>query len=87
MTGSDSDTRAHTHTHVWLLTSIIYISLQESDLKSALFLEQAAHSFLRINPAPMTRKYAFHLILAGHHFSKAGQVLLNSLIPKLVSQV
>jgi hypothetical protein len=33
---------------------------------------------------PMVRKYAFHMILAGHRFGKAGQVLhkvhLNDLL-------
>ncbi|TPX70879.1 hypothetical protein SpCBS45565_g01477 [Spizellomyces sp. 'palustris'] len=47
---------------------------QDSDIRSALFLEQAAISFLRVNP-PMIRKYAFHMILAGHRFSKCGQRL------------
>ncbi|KAK3581188.1 hypothetical protein CHS0354_024722 [Potamilus streckersoni] len=45
---------------------------EESDLQSALFLEQAAHCFINMK-APMVRKYAFHMILAGHRFSKAGQ--------------
>ena len=36
-------------------------------------LEQAAHSFLRVHP-PMARKYALHLILAGHRFAKSSQV-------------
>ncbi|CAL1544174.1 unnamed protein product [Lymnaea stagnalis] len=44
----------------------------DSDLTSALFLEQAAHCFLVLK-VPMVRKYAFHLILAGHRFNKAGQ--------------
>lgn len=42
-------------------------------MRSALFLEQASLSFLQVDP-PMIRKYAFHLILAGHRFSKCGQV-------------
>lgn len=44
----------------------------EADLPSALFLEQAAHSFLNCRP-PKIRKYAFHNILAGHRFNKCGQ--------------
>ncbi|XP_021562317.1 trafficking protein particle complex subunit 8 isoform X4 [Carlito syrichta] len=44
----------------------------DSDLRSALLLEQAAHCFINMK-APMVRKYAFHMILAGHRFSKAGQ--------------
>ena len=47
--------------------------LQESDLHTAVCLEQAAHAFLRIHPS-MARKYALHLILAGHRFAKATQV-------------
>ena len=46
---------------------------QDADLSSALFLEQAAHCFICMSP-PMVRKYAFHMILAGHRFNKAGQV-------------
>eukprot|EP00794_Sanderia_malayensis_P018865 gene18865-20765_t len=45
---------------------------EECDLRSALLLEQAAHCYLQNNP-PMIRKYAFHMILAGHRFSKAVQ--------------
>ncbi|XP_063087866.1 trafficking protein particle complex subunit 8 isoform X2 [Cavia porcellus] len=44
----------------------------DSDLRSALLLEQAAHCFINMK-SPMVRKYAFHMILAGHRFSKAGQ--------------
>ena len=43
----------------------------DDDLKSALFMEQAAICFLRGTP-PMPRKYTFHLILAGHRYSKCG---------------
>ncbi|RMC15456.1 hypothetical protein DUI87_07648 [Hirundo rustica rustica] len=45
---------------------------QDSDLRSALLLEQAAHCFINMK-SPMVRKFAFHMILAGHRFSKAGQ--------------
>eukprot|EP01134_Creolimax_fragrantissima_P006646 CFRG6646T1 len=44
---------------------------EDSDLRSGLLLEQAAHYFLRVTPA-MYRKYSFHLILAGHRFGKSG---------------
>ncbi|XP_071092381.1 trafficking protein particle complex subunit 8-like isoform X2 [Haliotis cracherodii] len=44
----------------------------DSDLSSALFLEQGAHCFINMK-TPMVRKYAFHMILAGHRFNKAGQ--------------
>ncbi|XP_033625745.1 trafficking protein particle complex subunit 8-like [Asterias rubens] len=45
---------------------------EDSDIRSAIFLEQAAHCFINMRQ-PMVRKYAFHMILAGHRFSKAGQ--------------
>ena len=45
---------------------------EDSDLRSALLLEQAAYCFLMANP-PQYRKYAFHAVLAGHRFTKAGQ--------------
>ncbi|KAI9095614.1 ER-golgi trafficking TRAPP I complex 85 kDa subunit-domain-containing protein [Phlyctochytrium arcticum] len=51
---------------------LIRLTGEDSDLRSAMFLEQAAISFLRVTP-PMIRKYAFHMILAGHRFSKCGQ--------------
>ncbi|CAI8014074.1 Trafficking protein particle complex subunit 8 [Geodia barretti] len=55
------------------LTQIcIKMTSEESDLHSAVCLEQAAHSFLRVHP-PMARKYALHLILAGHRFAKSSQ--------------
>ena len=44
--------------------------VQGSDLHSAVCLEQAAHAFLRIVPA-MDRKYALHLILAGHRYAQS----------------
>ncbi|XP_072169057.1 trafficking protein particle complex subunit 8-like [Diadema setosum] len=50
----------------------IRLTGEDSDLRSALFLEQAAHCFIN-SSRPMVRKYAFHMILAGHRFSKAGQ--------------
>lgn len=45
---------------------------EESDLLSALMLEQAAHCFIN-SKRPLLRKYAFHMTLAGHRYSKAGQ--------------
>lgn len=51
----------------------MFVTLQDSDLRSALLLEQAAHCFINMRN-PMVRKFAFHMILAGHRFSKAGQV-------------
>lgn len=49
---------------------LIRMTSEDSDLRSALLLEQAAYCF--IGPK-MMRKYAFHAVLAGHRFSKAGQ--------------
>ncbi|KAJ8926890.1 hypothetical protein NQ314_020741 [Rhamnusium bicolor] len=49
---------------------LIRMTSEESDLRSALLLEQAAYCFLQ---SKMIRKYAFHMVLAGHRFSKAAQ--------------
>ncbi|XP_061681125.1 trafficking protein particle complex subunit 8 isoform X2 [Syngnathoides biaculeatus] len=51
---------------------LIKMTSEDSDLRSALLLEQAAHCFINMR-ARMLRKFAFHMILAGHRFSKAGQ--------------
>lgn len=53
-------------------TILIKMTSEDSDLRSALLLEQAAHCFIKMH-VPMVRKFAFHMILAGHRFSKAGQ--------------
>lgn len=45
---------------------------EESDLRSGLLLEQAAYCFLATQPS-MYRKYAFHIVLAGNRYSRAGQ--------------
>ena len=50
----------------------IRMTSEDSDLRSALLLEQASYCFLKASPQ-MLRKYAFHIVLAGHRFSKAGQ--------------
>ena len=49
---------------------LIKMTSEDSDLRSAILLEQAAHCFINMK---MARKYAFHMILAGHRFSKAAQ--------------
>ncbi|XP_012275553.1 trafficking protein particle complex subunit 8 isoform X2 [Orussus abietinus] len=49
---------------------LIRMTSEDSDLRSALLLEQASYCFLNLK---MTRKYAFHAVLAGHRYSKAGQ--------------
>ncbi|XP_060773598.1 trafficking protein particle complex subunit 8 isoform X2 [Neoarius graeffei] len=51
---------------------LIKMTSEDSDLRSALLLEQAAHCFINMR-SPMVRKFAFHMILSGHRFSKAGQ--------------
>ncbi|XP_075440846.1 trafficking protein particle complex subunit 8 isoform X2 [Ascaphus truei] len=51
---------------------LIRLTSEDSDLRSALLLEQAAHCFINMK-SPMVRKFAFHMILAGHRFSKAAQ--------------
>ncbi|XP_008543726.1 trafficking protein particle complex subunit 8 [Microplitis demolitor] len=49
---------------------LIRMTSEDSDLRSALLLEQAAYCFVS---SKMMHKYAFHAVLAGHRFSKAGQ--------------
>ena len=51
----------------------IKMTSEDADLRSAVCLEQAAHSFLRVQPS-MVRKYALHLILAGHRYARSVQV-------------
>ena len=50
---------------------LIRMSGEDSDLRSAVLLEQAAYCFLSNTKPIMHRKYAFHMVLAGHRFSKA----------------
>ncbi|XP_053609244.1 trafficking protein particle complex subunit 8 isoform X2 [Plodia interpunctella] len=53
---------------------LIRMTSEDSDLRSAMLLEQAALCFLSgPGSKAMCRKYAFHMVLAGHRFSKAGQ--------------
>ncbi|KAK5639608.1 hypothetical protein RI129_012100 [Pyrocoelia pectoralis] len=52
---------------------LIRMTSEESDLRSALLLEQASYNFLSCTRPQMVRKYAFHMVLAGHRFSKASQ--------------
>ncbi|KAI9496625.1 ER-golgi trafficking TRAPP I complex 85 kDa subunit-domain-containing protein [Zychaea mexicana] len=53
-------------------TALVRMTGEDSDLRSALFLEQAAHCFLR-TPKPMVRKYGFHVVMAAHRYGKALQ--------------
>lgn len=52
---------------------LIRMTSEDSDLRSALLLEQAAYCFLQSQPKPLYRKYAFHIVLAGHRYTKSGQ--------------
>ncbi|XP_060805731.1 trafficking protein particle complex subunit 8 isoform X2 [Amyelois transitella] len=53
---------------------LIRMTSEDSDLRSAMLLEQASLCFLSgPGSKAMCRKYAFHMVLAGHRFSKAGQ--------------
>uniref|UniRef100_A0A1B0B6W0 Trafficking protein particle complex subunit 8 n=1 Tax=Glossina palpalis gambiensis TaxID=67801 RepID=A0A1B0B6W0_9MUSC len=51
---------------------LIRMTSEESDLRSALLLEQAAYCFLVSTPV-MHRKYAFQIVLSGNRYSRAGQ--------------
>lgn len=51
---------------------LIRMVSEDSDLRSALLIEQAAYCFLACAPA-MYRQYAFQIVLAGNRFSRAGQ--------------
>lgn len=53
---------------------LIRMTSEDCDLRSAVLLEQAALCFL-CEPVrrALPRKYAFHMVLAGHRYSKAGQ--------------
>lgn len=44
----------------------------EGDIRSGLFLEQAAQCYLA-QPQPFIRKYAFFMSLSGHRFNQVGQ--------------
>ena len=57
--------------------AFIRMTNEAKDLRSALLLEQAAYCYL-LAPAPLVRKYAFHIILAGFRFSKSGQKFHSS---------
>ncbi|CAG8551197.1 225_t:CDS:10 [Funneliformis mosseae] len=52
--------------------ALVRMTGEDSELRSALFLEQAALAFLRC-ARPMVRKYAFHMIMAGHRYGKCNQ--------------
>ncbi|KAL1129772.1 hypothetical protein AAG570_012716 [Ranatra chinensis] len=51
---------------------LIRMTSEDSDLRSAVLLEQAAYCFLHSQRPTMHRKYSFHMVFAGHRYSKAG---------------
>lgn len=53
-------------------TFFMKMTSEESDLRSALLYEQASMCFLQMKPT-CQRRAAFHLVLAGHRFTKASQ--------------
>lgn len=65
----------HARMHGEAAKQLIRMTSEDSDLRSALLLEQAAYGFLAGSAAavPLHRKYAFHIVLAGHRYAKAGQ--------------
>ena len=68
----------------------IKLTSEESDLLSALMLEQAAACFLKagqISGLALRRKFAFHMTLAAHRYSKAGQKQLSLRANILASKV
>jgi trafficking protein particle complex subunit 8 len=52
---------------------LIRMTSEDCDLRSAVLLEQAALCFIADSKKALPRKYAFHMVLAGHRYSKAGQ--------------
>ncbi|XP_018016859.1 trafficking protein particle complex subunit 8 isoform X2 [Hyalella azteca] len=80
------------HNRQYSEAAMYYIKLtsEDSDLLSALMLEQAASCFLKsglVNKPGHRRKFAFHMTLAGHRYSKAGQKLLSLRANVLASKV
>jgi hypothetical protein len=63
----------------WLTVPTRPYSAEESQshLRAAICLEGAAHAYLRADP-PMPRKFAIHLVLAGHRYNQVGLVLRTS---------
>lgn len=65
-------------------TALVRMTGEDSDLRSALFLEQAAHCFLRA-PRAMVRKYGFHAVMAAHRYAKANQVSTQKRSERVIS--
>lgn len=51
---------------------LIRMTSEESDLRSALLLEQAAYCYLASTPS-MYRTYAFQIVMSGNRYSRTGQ--------------
>ena len=54
-------------------TNFLKLTSEESDLKSALLLEQVAFCYINSRGFPKPRKFAFYMILAGYRYNKADQ--------------
>ncbi|KAG0255917.1 Trafficking protein particle complex 8 [Actinomortierella ambigua] len=54
--------------------SLTRMTAEASDLSNGILLEQAAFCYLKSSPRPQLRKFAFHMVMAGHRFYKAGQI-------------
>ena len=54
-------------------TNFLKLTSEESDLKSALLLEQVAFCYINARGFPKPRKFAFYMILAGYRYNKADQ--------------
>lgn len=62
--------------HAKAASQFITLANDETDIRSALFLEQAALCHLA-QPMPWIRKYAFFMSLAGLRYNKSGQVFFK----------
>ena len=80
-----SGTRYATRTALWLVgmhkarrhfreaaVTLMRASLEETNLRAGVLLEQAAYAFLRAEPR-MARKYGFHMVLAGNRYNLSHQ--------------
>ncbi|KAG0226837.1 Trafficking protein particle complex 8 [Actinomortierella wolfii] len=57
-----------------LPVSLTRMTAEASDLSNGILLEQAAFCYLKSSLRPQIRKFAFHMVMAGHRFYKAGQI-------------
>ena len=74
----------HNNCHAEAAMYYIKLTSEDSDLLSALMLEQAASCFMQ---AKHKRKFGFHMTLAAHRYSKAGQRSLSLRANVLASEV